>query len=471
MVLNRRGRTVARALAALLAAVAVLAVARALGPAPGEASAGPGATARPGTTMWSARRVPGPVVALARAQVRAASVAEVLAGYDGCIAADDRSGPLVRLRASEPLIPASAQKLLTGLSALQTFGPDHRLRTDARPTVPVRNGTIDGDLVVVGGGDPTLATERFRASLAGSARTRDDVTTPIEQLADAVVAAGVTRITGAVLGEDSAFEALRFLPSWKESYAGEAGPIGALAVDHGYTDFGSRIRAEDPAVHAASVLSDLLAQRGVDIGAAAGRADAAPAQAPIASVRSAPMSDLVTTMLTSSDNFVAEMLTRAVSVEIDGAPGTTIGGTAHVPRALGAEGIPADGVAMVDGSGLSRDNRATCTALLDTLEAARAPSGRYRVLESGLATAGETGTLAARFLGSGLEGRLHAKTGTLDGVVALVGVIDGADGLRFAFVGNGAFGEATGFQLQQDVVGRLTAAEDASAGITLPSPG
>ena len=98
------------------------------------------------------------------------------------------------------------------------------------------------------------------------------------------------------------------------------------------------------------------------------------------------------------------------------------------------------GVSLVDGSGLARDNRVTCRALAYTMDLGVRPE--FKALLDGLSVAGVSGTLADELIGTGLEGKLKGKTGFLNGVTGLAGIVDVGRPLRFAFVVNGNFGEA-----------------------------
>jgi D-alanyl-D-alanine carboxypeptidase/D-alanyl-D-alanine-endopeptidase (penicillin-binding protein 4) len=222
-------------------------------------------------------------------------------------------------------------------------------------------------------------------------------------------------------------------------------------------------------VHAAAALEVLLAERGVTIRGEAGRAQERPAGKPFARVRSPRVSAIVAAMITSSDNFVAEMLGRAIAREV-ARETTTAAGTRAIRRQLDAAGIRVRNVGLADASGLSRDNRATCAALLATLRTADERRELGAVV-TGLADAGDSGTLVERFVGTAVEGRLHAKTGQLDGVTGLVGYIDGPQRVRFAFIANGTFDESTGFLLQDQLVRLLDTYASLANDLVLPEPG
>ena len=128
-------------------------------------------------------------------------------------------------------------------------------------------------------------------------------------------------------------------------------------------------------------------------------------------------------MLRASDNYVAEMLVKELDRHFGG-PGLTAGGTARVVEELARLGVPVEGIHLNDGSGLDTGNRATCRTLLGALDLSRQPE--FSILDSGLAIAGATGTLAKRYKGSPAEIRLAAKTGWINGCAAMVGRIAGA---------------------------------------------
>ena len=161
----------------------------------------------------------------------------------------------------------------------------------------------------------------------------------------------------------------------------------------------------------------------------------------IAQVTSPNVRSIVASMLTVSDNLAAELLTKEIGVHA-GKDGSTAAGVAASTAALKALGVPLADDALVDGSGLSRDNRVTCAALTATLALADRPE--LATLFDGLPVAGQSGTLFEQFLGSGVVGRLRAKTGTLDGVTGLAGFVDVGRRLRFAFIDNGDFTRAGG---------------------------
>ncbi|GAB3796567.1 hypothetical protein GCM10027605_04740 [Micromonospora zhanjiangensis] len=159
-------------------------------------------------------------------------------------------------------------------------------------------------------------------------------------------------------------------------------------------------------------------------------------------IESPPMIRMVDLMLGASDNIVAEALARQVALARQ-QPASFVGAATAVTAELADLGLTADGLRLVDGSGLSRDNRIPPVVLTRAL--ALAGSGRRPELASvfgGLPVAGWSGTLRERYVaGSGSAagaGVIRAKTGTLNGVHAISGVLTTVDGrlLAFAIMGD-----------------------------------
>jgi D-alanyl-D-alanine carboxypeptidase/D-alanyl-D-alanine-endopeptidase (penicillin-binding protein 4) len=296
------------------------------------------------------------------------------------------------------------------------------------------NGQVSA-IWLVGRGDPLLAAPEFVASTAGQVRVAGYPWTSLATLADELAAAGITAVPGGVRGDDGYEDRLRFLPVWPALYEQQKqiGLLSALSVNEGiqFAPPQSSL-AQDPPNYAAAELARLLGQR--HVAAAAGPDQSAPAGAVVlASVSSAPLSQIVEAMLRASDNWIAELLVRAMD-KAGGGAGTTAGGLAIVRRQAAAAGIPLGGVQMDDGSGLSRTDRSSCRALLAALDLGNQPA--FAPIMAGLPVAAESGTLALRYRGSPLAGRLQAKTGSLDNAGGMVGVLSGAAPVRFAFLDN-----------------------------------
>jgi D-alanyl-D-alanine carboxypeptidase/D-alanyl-D-alanine-endopeptidase (penicillin-binding protein 4) len=422
-------------------------------PAPSSSSTTTTAAPPPATAPRAtvARQAAPPTVPL----TLTAALQQALGGLSGCLVVEDDGATIFDHDSGSAFVPASSQKLLVAAAALSRLGPDYRFETKVLAAHPPRDGSLDGAWLV-GAGDPYLATSEYAAYLATRQRTVDLPLTPMAVLADELVARGVRAIPGGLNTDESRYQPQRSVPSWKPSYVTEAevGSLGALTVNEGLATWGpSQTVASDPAVSAATALGRLLSDRGVALPAPTAGGTAPPGAVLIASVRSAPVAQIVAGMLRASDNYVAEMLVKELDRQYGG-PGLTAGGTARVVEENGRLGVPVDGVHLADGSGLDVGNRATCRALLGSLTLSRlAP---FSVLDSGLAIAGRTGTLAKRFIGSPAEVRLAAKTGWINGAAAMVGRIASQPTRRFALLVNGSFGWPTAQAIEDRIVALLT---------------
>jgi D-alanyl-D-alanine carboxypeptidase/D-alanyl-D-alanine-endopeptidase (penicillin-binding protein 4) len=426
------------------------------------------------TPVWSPRRVPQPVVDAVGAQRLQAAVDAEVAGVDACLVVTSGDGATVLAthNADALHVPASSQKLFTAAAALDVLGPEHRFETAVVSPEAASNGTVER-LWLVGGGDPVLATPEFAAELGTEQfyEGTDVVITSLADLADAIVAAGIRRVPGGIDGDDSRYETVRYLPTWKDTYRtdGQVGPLGALTVNDGLSALNPEpVPVEDPAVFAAGELSRLLGERGVDVGGTPGHSAAPDQPAVVASVESRPLRDIVGGLLRSSDNLTGELVTRELGVRI-GQDGTTAAGTKAIVETVATLGVDTTGLTLVDGSGLDRGDRASCTQLVTTLGLGEQPG--LEGLWDGLAVAGETGTLRDAFEGSPLRGALRAKTGSLDGVTALVGLVDVGRPLRFALLAEGGFTEAEGAALRARVATVISAFPDSpTADALVPAP-
>jgi D-alanyl-D-alanine carboxypeptidase/D-alanyl-D-alanine-endopeptidase (penicillin-binding protein 4) len=452
-----RPDAVRRGLVAVLLVVATAAVVLARRGPDGEHARAAGS--RLATPLWSARRVPQAVVDGVGQQRLQGALAAQAAGTDACFAVSGADGAVAGAATDRPLVPASTQKLLTATAALARLGPDFRYETRAVAAHPVDGGTVER-LYLVGSGDPIITTPEAAAALARDPLTAGDATTPLADLADQLVAAGVRRIPGGVTGDDRRYDDTRYLPQWPASYRADAeiGPIGALTVNDGFTGVaGEGAAAGDPALNAADQLARLLAARGVEVGPS-GHGRAPEDATTIATLRSPPLPEVLTELLASSDNLTAEMLAREVAVAA-GRPGTTPDGTRTIVDTLTHLGLPTAGTVMTDGSGLAREDRTTCALLLAVL--GRAADPKFATLHDGLAVAGQRGTLATRLAGSSLAGTLRAKTGSLSGVTGLAGFVDVDRALRFALLANGSFGESGGVALRERMAQTIAGYPDA----------
>ncbi|WP_345382505.1 D-alanyl-D-alanine carboxypeptidase/D-alanyl-D-alanine endopeptidase [Pseudonocardia yuanmonensis] len=343
--------------------------------------------------------------------------------------------PLWQQSPEEPLVPGSTGKLLTAAATLLTLDPTDRLVTRAVA------GAEPGQVVLVGGGDPTLtALPEGRTGTYPEPARLDDLVAAVQK------AMAGRQVTSVVI-DTSAWTGPVLAPGWDPADipAGNVTPIVPLMLDGGRLDpsLQDGPRTTTPAVDAGETFAQKLGVPSSKV-----TEGTAPANAkPLGQVYSAPVSSLVEHLMTTSDNVLAESLARDVALSRKGDP-SFAGASEQVLAALAQAGFDVTGARMVDGSGLSTEDRVPPRLLGALLAAAAAPTSPgegtefLRPIVSGLPVAGGDGTLDDRFAtGTASAGRgvVRAKTGTLTGVSALAGVVTDVDGrlLVFALMSNG----------------------------------
>jgi D-alanyl-D-alanine carboxypeptidase/D-alanyl-D-alanine-endopeptidase (penicillin-binding protein 4) len=337
---------------------------------------------------------------------------------------DAETGEVLLARGSgTPVVPASTTKILTAAAVLTAVGPDRRLATRAVA------GAAAGDVVLVGGGDATLAAGT-PASYARAAR--------LDRLAAQVKAAHAT--PRRVVVDGSLFTGPITGPGWDPDIVrfGFGAPVTALTVNGGRANPRSDVRDASPDLVAGRAFA-----RALGLPSSAVVRGRAPAGAAVLGVVwSPPMLSMVEQMLVRSDNLLAENLARQVAIAT-GRPVSFAGANAAVRDTLDGLGLDVTAEHFADGSGLSRANRLTTSLLTAVLAmAGRDDHPALRGLLSGLPVAAYSGTLADRYAATPARpaaGLVRAKTGTLTGVSGLAGVVLDADGRRLAFavVANG----------------------------------
>lgn len=412
------------------------------------------ATPRLTTPLLSARRAPNMLrTPIADAQL-AASLEEIVAEAPdtSCVSVTFGKRPVFVHNDTLPVEPASANKILTTYAVLKEATPDEQLATTAVATAPPEGGVVRGDLWIVGGGDPLLNTAGYRMVLEYPEQPFNEPGV----LADRIKAAGITEITGNIVGDESRYDTEREVDSWPDRFRQEdtVGSLSALVVNRGvtgYEDAPERTSSTrfpgDPPQLAAETFETLLEARGIRVGGTATVGKAPQGATEIARLESAPIGDIVGETLAWSDNTTAELLTKELGLRVSGS-GTTVAGTTATRDILAADGFPTDGLIINDGSGLDEGNRLTCDLLVDVLDA----EGSDSTVGRGMAVWGERGTLRKRAQGTEVQGKVFAKTGTLTRppVNSLAGFVTTRSGeeVTFAFVQNGTGSDVT---LQDDL--------------------
>jgi serine-type D-Ala-D-Ala carboxypeptidase/endopeptidase (penicillin-binding protein 4) len=402
-----------------------------------------------------------------------------------------RGETLYAHNADKLFVPASNQKLVTGVTALTQLGADFTWATTLLARGAVRNGVLEGDLLVRGNGDPSI-----------SAHMRADALAPLRALADSLRARGITRVRGRVVAAPSPFvdAPLGYGWEWDDLDSPYGAGVDALYLNEGFTEIvvhagaragdvaravtrpatthpslivqarttartvpptdstsrgrnltvgydsshtGVRIGGtiaegdsavlelafrDQPAAFVAA-LREALRSSGIMIDGA--RTDSTARLDSLVALRSPPLREVLPYFEKPSQNQIGEMLFKSIALKVTGV-GRADSAQQVVSRQLIAWGAAADGFAVRDGSGLSRHNFVSPRTLVRVLDAARRHPD-FRVFYDALPVAGIDGTLAKRMRGTAAQGNVHAKTGLVDKARSLSGYVTTADGRMLLF--------------------------------------
>jgi len=413
---------------------------------------------------------------------------ELAHGYWGVLVKSLKTGETLYSRnAKRLMIPASNMKIVTLAVAADRLGWNYSYETRIFAAGRIDGAVLQGDLLVVGSGDPSIGAE-------------PDV---LGAWAEQIHARGIRTITGRVIGDDNAFDddGLGFGWSWDDlpddyaagvsalqfnenavrvtispgpaagDWAGIAVvPAGSgLAIDgaittsaagaapaiaaqrlpgsarlqlHGTIPVGAApvtrdVSVDNPTQFFANALRLALIAHGIDVRGPAVDIDdirdapARPAAAALVSHRSAPLSTLALRLMKASQNLYAETFLKTLAAGAE--PATTAAARAIALRTLQAWGVGPDGLILRDGSGLSRYDYITPEALVTVLEHVNGQVSLKEPFAVSLPIAGRDGSLSNRMKGTAAEGRAHAKTGSMSNVRGLSGFVAAADGEPLVF--------------------------------------
>lgn len=397
----------------------------------------------------------------------------------------DSGDDLYALNAAKLMMPGSVMKVVTLAAAAHVLGWDHRFETTILTAAPIQEGVLRGDLVVVGAGDPSISE-------------RSDAPGTLKDLARRVREAGVTRVEGGVIGHDDLFDDKPFGDGWTLDNIpyGYSAAVSALEYNEGSVDlviragavagdpvaiqvrpdgsdlqidnrlvtvaetgtgrltlrrlpgssrvvvqgqipaksapFARTASVDNPTQFFATAFRIALIAEGVEvIGDAADiddflmKPDLTAARTLVAH-KSASLRELAIAMMRVSQNQYAEMLLRS------------LGGAERVRGVLQAWNIEDGSYAIADGSGLSRYNYVTSDALVRVLQRMHVEPQHTVAFGATLPVTGRDGTVSKRLAGTPAEGKVRAKTGTVDNVRAIAGYVDTAGGetLVFSMIAN-----------------------------------
>lgn len=364
-------------------------------------------------------------------------VVEAESGDVVCASAPGRSRPL-----------ASNMKLFTTATALSQLGPETRI-----PTKVLRDGRIDdqgvlhGSLYLKGGGDPALGTPSFYNAYLGGLGTN------LFALRAQIRAAGITSVTGRLYADDTIFDRRRGVADSGYATSIYIGPLSGLAFNSGYRGSTSSSGfSSDPAKLAAAKLARSLRSAGVGLPAEVALRQAPPFAQEVALVRSPTIHQISNITDVYSHNFFAEMLIKLLGARLGGAGTTAAGAEVVEDFARSNNSI----VNAVDGSGLTRSNRASPREVVDLLLGMREdPAGEEFIQD--LALTGKEGTVAGRMRGTAAYGRCRTKTGTISGVSNLSGYCFNKSGriMAFSILMSGVSSTTTAHVYQDRIAGAV----------------
>ncbi|MGI8633073.1 MAG: D-alanyl-D-alanine carboxypeptidase/D-alanyl-D-alanine-endopeptidase [Solirubrobacterales bacterium] len=358
--------------------------------------------------------------------------------YSGAYVYDlDSKRGLYSKRGTRTRILASNTKLFTTAASLERLGARMPITTSVRASgtrQPVTGSATDwklsGDLYLRGGGDPVFGWPTYHRRYAHG------LLTDVRELAAAIADSGLTEVSGALYADDTIFDRLRGVPGSGYALSRWIGPVSGLSWNGGFVGNGQTSFLANPPLTASRELASALRRRGVKVRDAARLRVTPTSAATVADIASPTLAELAGETNRQSDNFVAEMLLKGLGAGTGG-DGTTRSG-ARAARSA-AQAIGQSRATLVDGSGLSRGNRAAPAHVVRLLRGMYA-SDSWEPFRDSLARPGRSGTLNKRMRGTLARNRCRAKTGTLNGASALSGYCKTGSGrhVAFSFLMNGA---------------------------------
>lgn len=397
---------------------------------------------------------------------------------------------LYELNPELSLNPASNTKLVTSAVALIQLKPEYQFRTAVYTHAALRNGTLEGNLYLKGGGDPSLSYEDLLS------------------LAQAVYNAGIRTISGDIVGDDSFFDAEREFSGWHDFSRAYSGKLSALALNKSAvrltitpssrtgvapnlvltppssyiqvhntavtlnaknrvyaslkppeeeqhagddlpvaeildvqgkispkTRYGvvASVNVNNPSLFTTTTFKDALEKIGIRVEGQAVVGQLQKKSRRLAVHSSDSLARIIQDSNKTSSNFVAEQILKTLGAEVLGAPGTTEKGIQVIQDFLAELGFAPETYVLENGSGLSRNNRLSPEQIVSLLTYMYNNFAIRSEYLASLAVAGVDGTLRRRLRDTGAERRLRAKTGAINRVSCLSGYVVSQDNEVFAF--------------------------------------
>jgi D-alanyl-D-alanine carboxypeptidase/D-alanyl-D-alanine-endopeptidase (penicillin-binding protein 4) len=355
----------------------------------------------------------------------------------GVLIVNPRTGDTLYSRnAGKLFMPASNMKIITSAAALTLLGPEYRYRTTFLTDGEVRDSLLDGNLLVIGRGDPTV-----------SDRMRGTATTVMDALADSLRAHGIRQISGSLARVGNAFPDSTYGYGWEWDDLGEyyGAGVDELIFNEGMAP--TKLRpppdtardslysgpAKNPAKAYLDALHDALVRKSIRMdGTVRDSILSTPLKMDTLFVLvSPPLREILPALMKPSQNQIAEILLRTIGLERGGL-GTADSARKIVGQQLLAWGVQPDGFVIRDGSGLSDQDLLTPETIVRVLDRIQRDTA-FATYYNSMPIAGVDGTIDSRMKGTPAEGNVHAKTGTLSKARSLSGYVTTADGERLIF--------------------------------------
>lgn len=301
-----------------------------------------------------------------------------------------------------PLIPASIMKCVTTATLLEKVGSRYRYDTPVYYTGTIKEGVLDGNVVVEATGDPSI-------------NSRNEPQSPdfVTEITDALLALGVREVKGDIVVDESGFPGAAVNPQWAAGDLSHSYGTGT----HGFNfedNASGRKSVADPAGVFRSRLRSALEARGIAVGSAV--IESQGRRHRLGEHHSATIDEIMRSCMVRSDNQFAEAMMRKIG-EVYGNEGSVAKGTSETEKYWRNHKARMSGVRIQDGSGLSRGNRLTARFMADML------GHMYKnpYYASFFPLAGQEGTLKHFLAGSQLEGMIALKTGSMNGIQCYAG--------------------------------------------------
>ncbi len=327
---------------------------------------------------------------------------------------------IVSINHTESMIPASNTKLFTSATALELMGGEYLISTVILvDDDDISDGIIEGNIYIKGFGNPTFTTE------------------DLEDLVNQLYQAGLRKVTGNVVGDDTYFDDIYSRDDWisEERANVQLPPISALVIDRNRTTVSKKrkgryrnyfVNVDNPPLHAAKKLREKLVAIGIEV-----TGNAVSSQTPDTAIplveSSIELRNLMKLINKNSDNFYAECLFKTLGAVYSGKQSNSFFATQAILNYIEDFGIYSTGTKIVDGSGISRFDQVTAGALVGLLEKIYFNIKQFDDFYNSLSIAGIDGTLEKRMIGTAAENNFRGKTGTLNGVSSISGYVTNAD--------------------------------------------